>query len=145
MKSLIILLFAGLLSFNASARDTKPVSNEVMTAFNKTFTQAKCVAWTATGSEIYKAEFQFNGQQVTAFYHNSGTLIALTRNILSTQLPLLLEASLKENYASYWITDVVEIASEEETTYYVTVEDADNKVVLKSGQFNWSVYRRVKK
>jgi len=69
-----------------------------------------------------------------------------TRNITSDQLPLNLLTGLRGNYADYWITDLFEISSNGQTTYYATVENSDKKIVLKSDDLSsWEVYSKEKK
>jgi hypothetical protein len=141
------LFFSLVLSFtlgvHAFAADTVVAPN-ILQSFQKTFSNAKEVVW-STGKDLYKAEFVYSSQYITAYYDADGTMLALTKNILSTQLPLLLENSLKENYCDYWIADIVEFSTEEGTSYYATLENADGKVVLKSSQNNWTVNKKIKK
>ena len=61
-------------------------------------------------------------------------------------LPLALQADLKKNYQSYWISNLFEAATSEGTTYYITIEDADQSIVLKSDNArDWDQYKKVKK
>src|SRR5215207_2200590 len=128
--SLVLVASIGATSF---AADDTMVSTNVRQSFQKSFSNAKEVNWSLT-SEIYKADFVYNSQYLAAYYDAEGTLLGVTKNILSTQLPLLLESSLKENYSGYWISDVIEFSNEDGTTYYVTLENGDGKLVLKSSQ-----------
>ena len=74
----------------------------------------------------------------TSFSHAAITTVA-------TQLPIKLQTSLK-TYEKGWISDLFEVSSDEGTSYYVTIEDADRKVVLKSnGDASWSVYEKTEK
>ncbi|MGN6164592.1 MAG: hypothetical protein ACTHOF_08630 [Flavisolibacter sp.] len=138
--SLALLLVFGT---NTFASDTM-VSPNVLRSFQKKFSTAKEVSWSA-GNEIYKAEFVYSDQYITAYYDADGSLLALTKNISSTQLPLLLGKSLKENYEGYWISALVEVSTQFETTYYATLETADSKVILQSTQNRWSVDKKIKK
>ena len=139
--SLLLAITFGTTTF---AADDTMVSTNVLQSFQKTFSNAKEVNWSLT-SEIYKADFVYNSQHVTAYYDAEGILLGLTKNILSTQLPLLLENSLKENYCGYWIADLVEFSSADGTFYYATLENGDGKMVLKSNQNSWSVSKKIKK
>jgi hypothetical protein len=81
-----------------------------------------------------------------AFYSDNGQLLAVTRNILSTQLPIDLMLDLKKNYSSYWITELFELNGDEQNCYYVSLENADAKVVLRStSDNNWEVYEKTAK
>jgi hypothetical protein len=58
----------------------------------------------------------------------------------------VLTAELKKNYEGYWITDLFEIATDSQTSYYVTLENADHKIVLESvGVQGWQSYKKEKK
>jgi len=86
------------------------------------------------------------GQVMFAYYNESGELIGVVRNILSDKLPINLMTELKRSYNDRWISDLFEMASEGQSTYYVTLETADDTLVLKSnGLSGWSVYKRTKK
>jgi hypothetical protein len=138
--SLVVSVFFTMSSFAAEA----PVSTHVLQSFEKTFSNAKEVNWTV-GKDVYKAEFIYSSQYIAAYYDQEGNLLGLTKNILSTQLPVLLENSLKEGYEGYWIADVIEFSSEDGTVYYATLENGDGKVVLKSSQNSWSLNKKIKK
>jgi hypothetical protein len=80
---------------------------------------------------------------LSAFYADNGDLIAVTRNILSTQLPISLQMNLKNGYSNYWITECIEFNGAEQNSYYISLENADQKVTLKSNADNtWSVYEK---
>ena len=114
-------------------------------AFNKEFSGVKNVQWTST-NDYYKAEFVFNGQNVNAYYKVDGEFIALTRNITSLELPISLQTNLKNNYESHWISDLFEVSSDEGTSYYITLENADAKIVLKSdGAGKWRSFQKMSK
>ena len=127
-----------------SAFSNEPIPSSAIHSFQKTFSNAKDVKWSES-SELFMANFFLNGQNVTAYYNNGGNLVALTKNILSTQLPLILEKSLKEKYADFWITDLIEVYKDEEVSYYVALENADTKLYLKSSTNSWTFSRKESK
>ncbi len=64
----------------------------------------------------------------------------------STELPLYLRNSIKVNYTNYWITDVVEESNKHGFTYYITLENADYKIILVSKKgSNWEVSEKHEK
>jgi hypothetical protein len=143
MKKLIIAA-AMFVSLSAFAGGEK-VNEKVLNAFNTEFTSVKEVEWTIS-SGYYKASFGINGQRVSAFYNTEGELMGLTRNISSSQLPIRLLTNLKKNYDSYWISDLFEVSNSDGTSYYVTLENGDNKVILKSSAGNyWNTYKKDRK
>src|SRR5687767_12731191 len=146
MKSLIIAftLLATVMTTSSFAADPK-VTPSVLRSFSKTFTTATQVDWSVTNN-MYKAQFNLNGQVVTAFYHSDGTMIAVTRNMTSVQLPVTLQVDLKKDYQDFWIADLFEVSDENGTDYYVTLESADEKVILKSvSNTSWSKFKKLSK
>lgn len=144
-KQFFTLLLCILTSAGAAfANNADAVSSRVKTSFEREFSGAQSISWTVS-KEYSKATFMMNGQVLFAYYDESGNRLALSRNLLPAQLPINLEVDLKKSYGKYWISDLFEIASNNETTYYVTVENADYKYVLKSSGVQWETYRKEKK
>ena len=144
MKKIIIMLAITISSLAVFAGEEN-VNNKVLNAFSKEFAGAKDVKWT-TSSTFSKASFVFNGQYVYAFYQLDGELLAMTRNISSLDLPISLQSSLKKGYEGYWISDLFEVSNNEGTNYYITMENADSKVVLKSTSGgNWNNFKKLAK
>ena len=137
------MLAIAISSITAFASDEN-VNSTVLSSFNKEFAGAKDVQWTTTNN-YYKASFVFNDQFVSDFYQLDGELIATSRNISSLELPINLQTSLKKNYSKYWISDLFEISNNEGTSYYITLDKADSKVVLKSSGSKWDVFRKATK
>ncbi len=121
------------------------VNEKVLKSFKKEFATAQDVQWEQSES-FAKATFKLNDQVMFAYYSLEGDLLGMTRNIVSTQLPINLLADLRKNYNEYWITDLFEMATGNYTTYYLTIEDSDYKTILKStGSDNWEVYKKDRK
>jgi len=153
MKKMILTLaiavttasaFAGS-PFTKSFNGDEDVNARVLNAFKSEFNAAKEVEWTV-GSNYYRATFVYNEKHVFAYYNESGELLGLTRYLSSMDLPISLQAKLKKNYDGYWISDLFEVAKSDGTSYYITLENADTKIVLKStDSSNWNAYTKVKK
>ena len=142
MKSLFILLTA-LFSFFAksSYAGTTDVTPVVLRSFQQSFGKQNNVEWSVM-DQLYKANFTFNGQNVTAYFNTDGEMVAVTHPIVSTELPITLQARLKKDYTNYWITDLFEVVKSD-VEYYITLENADTKVILKaSPATGWSVYQK---
>ncbi|MBL7733381.1 MAG: hypothetical protein JNM88_19595 [Chitinophagaceae bacterium] len=144
MKKMILTLAIAVSTVGAFAREAN-VSEKVLNAFNTEFKAATNVEWTIA-TDYYMASFQYNEKYINAFYSTEGELLGLSRNLSPADLPLNLQTSLKKEYADYWISDLLEVAKSEGTSYYITLEDADSKIVLKaSGGNGWTNYKKVKK
>ena len=147
MKNKILIgVFVLLTSISSAfANGKEEVSDKIIKSFEKEFAGAQDVQWT-TNKDFVKVTFTLNEQVVYAFYEPNGNLLGVTRNIVSSQLPINLLTDLKKNYSTHWITDLFEMASSNENVYYVTLENADQKLVLKSsGTSGWELFRKERK
>lgn len=142
----IILAIALVVSFSyASLANNKyEVSAQTLAAFNKDFTGATAVSWEQE-TNYSKASFSLNGNILFAYYSNTGELIATARNITSSQLPIVLLNAIKSQYGSFWISDLFEMASNNSTSYYITLENADEKKILQSSGNGWETYHSIVK
>ncbi len=144
MKKFILMLavvFTTASSFAANA----DVNAKVLQSFNEEFSTATDVQWTV-GENFVKAQFVFNTQHVIAFYSMEGELMGVARYISSVTLPVALQNSLKQNYSGYWISDLFEVNRSSGTSYYVTLENADEKMMLQAeSSADWDVYKRSRK
>lgn len=143
------MLLLGVLVVSVGAVNANPGSEEVdarvLGAFKKEFATAKDITWTLAVN-YYQASFVYNEQHITAYYNTEGELLGVARFISPVDLPLALQADLKKNYQPYWISNLFEAATSEGTTYYITIEDADQSIVLKSDNArDWDQYKKVKK
>jgi hypothetical protein len=120
------------------------VNQKVLTEFEKQFSNASEVAWVKSDS-YYKASFKFNEQYISAYFSNYGELIGITKNIRSTQLPIRLQSGLKKFYKDRWISELYEFSETDGTYYYVTMQNADEKVILRSEGQHWNVHKTVRK
>jgi hypothetical protein len=147
MKKMILsLATVMMMGFSVFANGTgNGVSQEARDAFKKDFATASIIKWEQKNNFL-KATFSMNGQILTAYYYTNGDLQAVVRNITSDQLPINLITGLRRDYAAFWITDLFEVSSDNQTTYYVTIENSDKKIVLKSdGLATWDVYTKERK
>jgi hypothetical protein len=146
MKKIIMTLAIVASSLFAFAGDeVGNVNKLVLNSFNREFTTAQNVKWTA-GADYYKASFILNDQYISAFYNTNGELMGMTRYISSLNLPLKLQNGIRGDYSDYWISDLFELSDNEGTHYYITLEKADSKIVLRSiDNADWSVFKKAAK
>ena len=146
MKKILmaVAVFLTITTGTAFANNTE-VNSKVIKAFNTTFGSVEDVTWT-TGSDFYKASFTYNSKFVYAYYSLDGKFLGLTRLMATSELPLILQTSIKKNYADMWVTDLFEVANADGTAYYLTVEDAENVLIVKSaGGSEWTTLKKSKK
>jgi hypothetical protein len=121
------------------------VDERVEKSFRKEFSTAAETSWTKI-NDIYKVQFVLNGQIMFAFLNEEGVLLGAYRNILSNQLPMPLMTQLKEDYAGYWVSELFELAKDNQTNYFITLENGDQKIMLKSENANnWNIKSKAKK
>ena len=146
MKKMMIAVavFLTITTGTAFANPTA-VNPKVIKAFNTEFVSVNDVTQT-TGNDFYKASFIYNSKYVFAYYSFEGKFLGLTRLMATSELPLMLQTSIKKNYADMWVSDLFEVANTEGTTYYLTVEDAENVMIVKSsGGSDWVTFKKSKK
>jgi hypothetical protein len=147
MKKRILLLSIVLVSFTAFsfAADAPAISKNVISSFNKQFSNAHDIQWD-NHAKYVRAQFTMNDIVLFAYFNDNGELLAITRFISPNQLPLKLMSSLKKDFTGYWISDLFEIQTESGTSYYVTLENADQITVLKSeSTMGWNTYQKEKR
>lgn len=145
MKRILLTLtvLLSLFSMSSFANEGK-VNEKVLASFENAFKNATEVNWTIS-ENFCKASFSLNGQYAAAYYDESGQMIAVTRNISSTDLPVSLQASLKKGHDGLWISDLFEVANDMGTSYYVTLEDGDTRLILKSSGAGWITFQKQRK
>jgi hypothetical protein len=126
------------------ARSGNNGNDNVNAYFHKDFRQAEIMAST-TDNAYTRITFKMNAMILTAYYSNQGELLAVTHNITSNQLPISLLLELKRNYGSYWISDLFELSANAETNYYITLENSDKKITLRSSDNGWENFSKTNK
>lgn len=145
MKKLVLMLAVITSTFLCAAAREVNVSEKVKKSFTAEFAAAQDVVWTTT-SNYYRASFLYNGSYVNAYYSIDEDLVAVTRNISPADLPVSLQAAVKKNYSTYWVSDLFEISNAEGTSYYITLENAETTTILKSiAGGAWTNYKKIHK
>lgn len=137
-----MLLTIGITSSFATPNDKTEV---IKASFKKDFKKAELMNL-ESNPNYTRLTFKMNDMILYAFYSDNGELLAVTRNIKSTQLPIQLLLDLKRDYANYWITDLFEFNGDGTNSYYVTLENADTSITLRANSSdNWFLYSRKNK
>lgn len=149
MKSNFILLCLVLATgFNSLfANVGSEVNSSVLRTFQKEFANAERISWSTTGP-LAKATFTIGGQEWYAFYSEAGKRVALGRNIHISHLPINLITDVNVTYfqKGYWATAAFEVSKDDESAFYMSVENADEKLLLKSINLSeWMVYKSTTK
>jgi hypothetical protein len=127
------------------ASDDHGISRKMAASFNKDFSGAKQVQWTKEKNGC-DARFILDGQVMTAYYNGQAELIAVVHHILTDRLPIFLLTSLKSDYHDYWVSGLFESASDHESSYHITLENADQIIEMRSvNATEWVTERRIEK
>jgi hypothetical protein len=143
----LAITMAMLLTLGASysfAATPDSISGDIRTAFSKDFRNARIMS-TEVHKKFTKLTFKMDDMIMFAYYTENGELLAVTRNIVSSQLPLSLQMDLKNDYNGYWITELFELNGDSGSCYYISLENADSKIALRSNGDSWEVYSTAKK
>src|SRR5579863_8696502 len=120
-------------------------NTDVIAVFHKDFRTAD-VMQIENKKDYTKVTFRMNGIVMFAYYSTDGDLLAVVRNILSTELPIHLLMELKQKHSDCWITDLFEMDHNGQTIYYASLENSDVKVTLRSADnSNWETYQKENK
>jgi len=130
MKKLIILscLFAAL---GVSASNPPEVSEKVLKAFNETFIKATDVVWHEM-QNLYEARFKQSEIITRAIYDTNGNLLRTTRYYSQENLPINILTKVQKKYAGKSVYGVTEIATEDEVSYHITLQDEKNWYIVKA-------------
>jgi hypothetical protein len=133
MKKLIILtcLFAAL---SATASNPPEVSEKVLKAFSETFMKATEVVWHEV-QNLYEASFKQSEVISRAIYDQDGNLLRTTRYYSQENLPINILTKIQKRYAGKSIYGVTELSTEDQVSYYITMQDEKNWYIIKAD--NW--------
>ena len=145
-KSAFTLALVATVGIGSSfARPTDKTKDIVLASFHKEFRTADIMK-VENNQDYTKVTFRLNDAVMFAYYGENGNLIAIVRNIPSTQLPIQLLMELKNKHSDSWITDLFEINSGGATSYYVTLENSDMVSTLRADDATgWTTYRKAMK
>ena len=145
MKKIVFVVGFLVAAVVSHAYPSERVSPKVLASFKSEFSNATDVQW-ETGTNYFKASFSMNEQRVFAFYDVEGNLLSIGRYISTFQLPVNRFSDIKTDYSKYWVSDLFEISNSEGLHYYITLETADTKLILRSSNGgDWSTYSKNKK
>lgn len=149
MKKVIAILVAVVAFFTtntASARDGISISNKkVIESFEREFAGAANVTWYEGTKDNYVAKFTIKSSKVTAHFDNDGNLLATSRYITDSELPLNVITKLMKKYPDQNIHNVVEYDAEGATTYIITLESDTHWTTVRATATSVGTYRKLKK
>ncbi len=128
-KFILATLLVAAIGTTAFALDVNKVSTRVQNSFESKFANAQNVQWTAR--ETYtKVAFTLVDEDVEAFFASDGDLIGYSRKVAFKALPLKAKQQIKKKYNGFKVLESIEFTQNDETAYYVSVENDNLKKVL---------------
>ena len=101
MKTLATILTAVVIFISANSfTSADPVSDKIKVAFAKNFSTASDVQWEKINNN-YFAVFTLNNQNASAAYNEEGELLATSRTITLSQMPINIPVELQNQYPHY--------------------------------------------
>ena len=146
MKKIIMLAVAlTTITISSFASDIIGVNQRVLTSFKKSFHNAEVVRWELKNN-LYKITFKNFDKELFAYYSADGDQVAVSRNIHIDQLPLALGAELRNKFSQGWLTELFEVSSNGQTSYYATIECSTHTTVFKAeGSSGWAIFKKDKR
>ena len=144
-KSFVLLAASFILIFSATyaSPDNSKVPAAVSYTFSRDFSYASNVNWEMIAG-YYKVSFSEHGKTLFAFYTREAEFMGIATPVVSDNLPVPLRAKIKANYGDYWITDLFMYNVNGEPVYFIALENADQKIMLKAeGKNSWAFYKNI--
>jgi hypothetical protein len=146
MKKLSSLL-AALVVFVASSfanTDPEPANQKLSAALTKHFSTAQSITWNQAAM-ITTASFILDGQYLAAHFSPEAKMLGISKNVAANDLPLNMRLELTSYFDKYWVSDIFEYATPGSDAFYVTLENSDSKLVLKSEGGAFQVFKKTTK
>ncbi|MFI5155850.1 MAG: hypothetical protein ACHQEM_06675 [Chitinophagales bacterium] len=144
-KTALITALILMTAFTGSFANDGGVNRAVNANFVKEFKSANNVRW-QNQKDYAIASFNMAGQILSAYYTYDGHLVAVLHHIPVDHLPIFLIKEIKKNYSEYWVTELFEAVADGDSHYYITLENADETMKLKSvGSTYWTLEKTRKK
>jgi hypothetical protein len=130
MKKILIALFVfSAVAANATGRPE--VNEKILQSFKQTFIYAQDVVWQEKDN-IYQANFWQGEINIRAKYDEQGNLLGTIRYYFEKQLPPNIVSRIKKKYSGKSIFGITEVSSEDEVSFFVTLQDEKNWYTIKS-------------
>ncbi len=142
-KVFFAAIVAVTLATSSFAADTK-VNDRVAYSFKNDFAKAQSVKWGTAGKYV-SATFVENNETVKAFYSVAGDLVGTSRSIGVDQLPMSAKRLLGKKYSDHAVKEAITFEQEGEITYYVSVENDKQSVILEVKNGLASIFKKTSK
>ena len=138
-KLLIAALLVVSVSASSIAQDVSSVDRKAIGNFEAMYAGASGVDWTSTG-KFTKASFVQNEKKMDVFYNLDGDFVAATTQLKVDEIPASIKKTLEKRYSDYVVKEAFQYKSYDEVTYFISVENQKEDVVLKVTDGVLSIY-----
>jgi hypothetical protein len=130
MKRIILaaLMLIGVTTFANTPPD---INEKVLKAFKAAFKNATDVEWSESNDK-FQANFKQQTIMTRATFDAEGTLLTTVKYYYEENLPSHIAKRLKKKHATKSVFGVTEITADEETVYYIKLQDDKNWYTIKS-------------
>jgi len=144
-KMLIIMLLTVAIGSNAVfATGDDDITTVAKKTFEKEFPSALYVKWEKVkNSDVYMVRFVYNDQALLSYINERGEIVATARNIDKTQLPFMINETLRKNLSAYKVIQIEELTTASETSYFATLENVKSITYVRL--FNNGTFAVIKK
>jgi hypothetical protein len=141
------LLFAALIAVSIStgsfAQDATD-NYKALNNFEASFTGANNVGWTLKDN-LTVASFVQDESNVKVFYNSEGDFVATTKEVTLEDLPIYAKRIIAKKYSGFIVKEAFKFKADNETDYFIAVENEQENVVLKVHEGSISVYSKTGK
>ena len=143
-KFAIIFASASLIVTMSFGQTISKVPKEIETSFKDIFQDSNYIIKWEIISNLYKVTFNKDNQNESAFFDEKGELVDVSRNISSISLPIILSSKLNDLLVNGKLLELFEVDSDNEVTYYATIEETKKGVIYKSIGSDWAFYKHLR-
>jgi len=129
MKKICLAAVGAMFFLVTYAGDPEKVSPKVLEAFNESFADVKNPQWFIEDNS-YTVRFIKNEIDTRITYNESARMVKTVRYYKERQLPAFILGKLAEKYEDKSVFGVTETTTSEGITYYVTLQDQKNWLVV---------------
>ena len=150
MKKFVLASMIALASVTAMANtileDVK-ISYVVRQAFIQEFGAVKNVNWQKAGEDILRANFNLDGEKISAFFNYEGNHLATTIQKELKDLPRKLEKAIVEQFGKRQPQELFELINEDDHAYFFVIEEDGKSQVYKAyssghiNRFNLTIHK----
>ncbi|MBE7172420.1 MAG: hypothetical protein INR73_17670 [Williamsia sp.] len=142
MKKLFATVFMAVsVSISLFAQDANQTYSKAVTSFDDTFTGASNVVW-SFGEDFTKATFFQDNHRVEVFYNAAGDFVATTTQIKLEDAPAYVKKAVEKKYSNYSVNEAFVFKADDQTKYFISLEDERENIVLAGNNGAVIVYSR---